>query len=223
MKRILSILMAALLLVSAIPTAFAAEGEHDYSNGTQITLVGTQENQGAQWTVTVPAKMAPGQTGTVTAQGTWAADQFINVHAPESVTLTYGAQSMDVAITLGADHGFSKIGSSTEAVSASAEIVVADASRLFGTWTGILEYDVALIENGDVNRDGIITEADRDAIGAHITPNDESHIELTAEQQVYADLDGNGKINTADQLWLTRLNLGRDCNGVVNAAPAQSE
>lgn len=101
MKRILSILMAALLLVSAIPTAFAAEDEHDYSNGTQITLVGTQENQGAQWTVTVPAKMQPGQTGTVKAEGMWNSDTFLAVYTPASVTLSYGAQTMDVAITGG--------------------------------------------------------------------------------------------------------------------------
>lgn len=218
MKRILSILMAALLLVSAIPAAYAAEGEHDYSNGTQITLVGTQENQGAQWTVTVPAKMQPGQTGTVKAEGTWAADQFINVHAPQTVTLTYGAQSMDVAVTFGADCGFAKIGSNTDEVTYSTEIKVAEANRLFGTWEGIIEYEVKLIENGDINRDGVINADDADALSRHTANSShELYQELTVEQQVYADLDGDGDIDTRDQIVLDRLLTCNCCYIAVNA------
>ena len=189
MKRILSILMAALLLVSTIPTAFAAEGEHDYSNGTQITLVGTQENQGAQWTVTVPAKMQPGQTGTVKAEGMWSADKYLQVSAPTSVALTYGAQSMDVAITFDTIY---KIGSSIEAVTASHDIAVADASRLFGTWEGTLAYDVQLIEKGDVNRDGIIDMTDLSLLKnlANGTP--------TETDLLYADFNADGSINNKD-------------------------
>lgn len=218
MKRILSILMAALLLVSAIPTAFAAEGEHDYSNGTQITLVGTQETQGAQWTVTVPAKMQPGQTGTVTAQGTWAADQFINVHAPKTVTLTYGAQSMDVGITFGKSCGFSKIGSNTEDVTYSADITVAEANRLFGEWTGLVEYTVTLIKNGDVNRDGVIDTNDSDAIRRHLlSPEHENYKELTAQELIYADLDGDGYINTVDSTKIIQAVNGFCAHDAVNA------
>lgn len=213
MKRIVSILMAAVLLVSAIPTAFAAEGEHDYSNGTQITLVGTQENQGAQWTVTVPAKMQPGQTGTVKAEGTWAADQFINVHAPQSVTLTYGAQTMDVAVTLGKDHGFAKIGSNTEEVTHSAEITVAEASRLFGTWEGIIEYEVAMITNGDVNRDGMITADD----ASMMQKAGLDFIELTEEQARYADLDGDGIASSQDGALCLRIIDNYCANTAVNA------
>ena len=143
MKKILSLALAAAMMVSAIPAAYAAENEADYSAGTQVELIGSQEaaagGAGDVWTVTVPAKMVPGDTGTVKAEGMWNSDKFLAVYAPDTVTLTYGAQTMDVAITGGS---FSLIGNSAEAVSKEVEIAVEDASRLFGTWEGVLEYDV---------------------------------------------------------------------------------
>lgn len=217
MKKILSLALAVLMLVSALPVAYAAEGEHDYSNGTQITLVGTQETQGASWTVTVPAKMQPGQTGTVTAQGTWAADQFINVHAPKTVTLTYGAQSMDVGITFGKSCGFSKIGSNTEDVTYSADITVAEANRLFGTWEGIIEYEVKLIENGDVNQDGVIDNADSAIIDKHIITDPDRHVDLTDEQKIYADLNGDGDYDSIDSAIINKAVVNICNHDAVNA------
>ena len=102
MKKILSLALAAIMLLGAVPMVNAAEvtENHDYSNGTAITLVGTGTEE---YTVTVPAKMTPGDTGTVKAEGMWAADKYLQVSAPTSVALTYGAQSMDVAITFDTD------------------------------------------------------------------------------------------------------------------------
>ena len=83
MKKILSVALASAMVVAALPVAYAAENEADYTAGTQITLNGSGTEQ---YTVTVPAKMIPGDTGTVKAEGTWAADKFLNVTCPTSVT-----------------------------------------------------------------------------------------------------------------------------------------
>lgn len=207
MKKIVSLALAAVMLLGAVPMVNAAEvtENHDYSNGTAITLVGTGTEE---YTVTVPAKMAPGDTGTIKAEGTWAADKFLNVGAPSTVTLTYGAQTMDVAITGGS---FSLIGNSVEAVSKEVEISVEDASRLFGTWEGVIVYDVALIQKGDVNGDGVITEADTDVI-RELTNKGQDN--LTEEDLLLGDWDGNGKINAKDVAYWRAL---VETNSVVPA------
>ena len=213
MKKILSLTLAALMVVSMIPTAFAAENEADYTAGTQITLNGSGTEQ---YTVTVPAKMIPGDTGTVKAEGTWAADKFLNVTCPTSVTLTYGAQTMDVAIT---DGRFSLLGNSVDPVSKEVEIAVEDASRLFGTWTGVLEYKVELAHRGDANGDGVIDSADTD----YITQVIATTIILTDEEKAAvvsrADMNNDGKIDSADIFQINRV-----LNGKVSMIPsAQSE
>lgn len=204
MKKILSLALAAAMMVSAIPAAYALEGETTYDNnyegtmGTVLTLNGSGTEE---WTVTVPAKMVPGDTGTVKAEGTWAADKFLQVKAPSSVTLTYGAQSMDVGITF---NGLYKIGNSVDPVTASQDISVAEASRLFGTWTGTLTYEVDLVEKGDVNRDGVIDAADLAAIR-----------EMTAgtieKDLTYADVHENESIDNGDIILMKRI-LGQ--NGI---------
>ena len=199
MKKILSLALAAVMMVSAIPAAYAAENEADYSAGTQVELIGSQEaaagGAGDVWTVTVPAKMQPGQTGTVKAEGMWNSDTFLAVYTPASVTLSYGAQTMDVAITGGS---FSLIGNSVDPVSKEVEISVAAATRLFGTWEGVLEYDVALIQKGDVDRDGLITDADADMVQQYLA------IQLGDEEKLlvetYGDLTDDGKITARDNI-----------------------
>lgn len=92
MKKILSLALASAMVVAALPVAYAAENETDHSNGTEITYIGSQEvaagGAGDVWTVTVPAKMVPGDTGTVKAEGMWAAHKFLAVKSPKTVTLT---------------------------------------------------------------------------------------------------------------------------------------
>ena len=199
MKKVLSLALAGVMMFSALPVAYAAEGENTYDNnyegqmGTQISYMGTQEveNGGAGdvWTVTVPAKMVPGDKGTVKAEGMWAADKFLQVTHPTSVTLTYGAQSMDVAVTGGS---FSLIGNSVDPVSKEVEISVEDATRLFGTWEGTIVYTVDLIEKGDVNRDGVIDSSDLAMLKdlANGTP--------TEDDLLYADFNADGSINNKD-------------------------
>ena len=136
MKKILSLTLAALLLVSMIPTAMAADT--DVKNGTTIELVGSGSEA---YTVTVPAELQPGQSGTVKANGTWASGKTLKVTAPNSVTVSYGEQTMPVGITFA---GITLAGNDLAAVSASADVTVADATALFGTWTGTLSYNVVL-------------------------------------------------------------------------------
>lgn len=148
MKRIFSLLLAALMLVSALPVAYAT-GEPmgdlgdtgtDSEHSTTITLVGSQTT--ASYEITVPAELQPGQSGTVAVSGTWASTQTLKVTAPNSVTLSYGDQTMDVGITFA---GISKAGNDKVSVSDEATVAVADASATFGTWTGTLEYTVELV------------------------------------------------------------------------------
>lgn len=138
MKRILGFSLAALMALSAISMPFAAENETDVSNGTEIELVG---NGSEAYTVTVPAELQDGQTGTVKANGTWASDKSLKVTAPTSVTLTYGEKTMSIGIEF---DGINLAGNDLGAVSASADITVEDVDVLFGTWVGTLSYDVVL-------------------------------------------------------------------------------
>jgi hypothetical protein len=95
MKKILSLTMVVLLLVLMIPTAIAAD-TNPAADGTTIKLVGSQESAGESYTVTVPAELQPGQEGWVSARGNWSSKQTLMVSCPNSVTLTYGDQTMTV-------------------------------------------------------------------------------------------------------------------------------
>lgn len=105
MKKIISLALAAVMTMSVLPVAYAAENEADYTAGTQITYMGTQEEAaggaGDVWTVTVPAKMTLGDTGTVKAEGMWSSNKVLAVTNPSSVDLTYGTQTFFAEITGG--------------------------------------------------------------------------------------------------------------------------
>lgn len=217
MKKILSLALASAMVVAALPVAYAAENEANYDAGTQITYIGSQEEAaggaGDVWTVTVPAKMVPGDTGTVTAEGMWDANKYLQVTAPKTISLAYGAQSMDVGITFGLVYsaentGFALLGNSISEVTTSHDLTVAEASRLFGTWTGVLNYDVNLVEKGDMNQDGVINEADLDVLKDLANSS-------TSDDLQYADLDGNGAINNKDVVLFKKI-LGQ--NGIEIAS-----
>lgn len=153
---------------------------------------------------------------------TWAADHFIRVHAPQTVTLTYGAQSMDVGISWANEScGFSKIGSNTDTVTHSVDVTVAEANRLFGTWEGILEYEVAMIQKGDVNHDGMITEDDVPVLKAYQLGNYDEIPNLTDELKshiaLYGDINGDGTIRTNEIVMLNNIILGACIPSAVNA------
>lgn len=138
MKKILSLTLAVMLLVSAIPTAFAAD--QDYSLGTAVTV----EGAGGEYTVTVPATLSVGDVGTVTAKGYWAKEEYLTVTAPETITVTNTetAQTATVNVTFA---GIESLGDDLNEKNIPVDISVDAGNTKFGTWTGVIEYQVDLI------------------------------------------------------------------------------
>lgn len=143
MKKLCSLLMAVVMLCSLVIPAYAAENTVDYSVGTQVEYSG---NGTEQYTITVPAELAPGASGDVTLVGTWASDRIISVTAQEKVTLTNSINendTKDLAVTFA---GIEKAGDNTAEKSYTEAVSVAEmpADALFGTWSGVFEYNVAV-------------------------------------------------------------------------------
>ena len=136
MKKILSLTLAVMLVVSAIPTAFAAETQ-DYSLGTAVTV----EGAGGEYTVTVPATLEPGQTGTVTAKGYWASHQILKISAPETIEVTDGTKTTNVNVSFA---GIESKGNDLEEMNVPVSISIDDGGIKFGKWTGTIVYDVEL-------------------------------------------------------------------------------
>ena len=78
MKKLLSLGLVAAMAMSAMPMAYATT---DVSNGTEVEYLGSKttiDGEGNEvyaeaYTVTVPAKMTPGGSAFVKAEGTWQA------------------------------------------------------------------------------------------------------------------------------------------------------
>ena len=153
MKKILSLTLAALMLVSAIPTAFAAD--QDYSLGTAVTV----EGAGGEYTVTVPATLNAGQVGTVTAKGYWAKEQTLKVTAPETIEVTHTETNQKATINVDFD-GIESLGDDLEELTKTANISVDKGNTKFGTWTGTIVYTVELATPVNFTIDGVPYVAD---------------------------------------------------------------
>ena len=140
MKKILSITLAAVMLLSMIPTAFAAETQ-DYSLGTAVTV----EGAGGEYTVTVPATLNAGEVGTVTAKGYWASEDTLKVTAPATIEVTNTATSQKATINVDFD-GIESLGNDLEELTRTASISIDTGNTKFGTWTGTIVYYVELVE-----------------------------------------------------------------------------
>ncbi len=183
MKKILSLTLAAIMLVSMVPTAFAAEPDRtfldtpcescgdpalcaeclecvscqsgycacypapvSYENGTQVEYVAPNESC---YTITVPAKLNPEQTGTVKVECQHSSQHRLVVTADETVTLT---NSLDASETAICDISFDTMeiaGKNTGLyITETAEITVGEVQDvlLFGTWSGTFYYDVELVD-----------------------------------------------------------------------------
>lgn len=144
MKKILSLALAAVMMFSALPMAYAADVNYD--QGTAVEYIANDEAN-EQWTVTVPALLAPGGSGDVTAAGTWASDRQLVVGLKaNTVTLvnqTNGTDSKTLDLTF---EGITLAGNNTKSVSMKKAVKVADmpADALFGTWKGTFTYTVEL-------------------------------------------------------------------------------
>ena len=140
MKKILSITLAAVLLLSIIPTAFAAE--NNWQGGTKVEYTATANEQ---YTVTVPATLAPGGSGDVVASGTWGSNRKLTVTADDDVTLTNSINAADQKVLDVTFAGIELTGSNTESVSDTKQVAVANITdAIFGTWSGTFNYNVAM-------------------------------------------------------------------------------
>jgi len=167
MKKILSLTLAVMLLISAIPTAFAAEAGGNWAGGTQVEATGsrsTVEDDGSvthnvEYTITVPAKLAPAGSGTVTLEGMWPSDATVKVTADPSVEMVNSINSADKKTLAVTFPSIEKAGDNTQAVSASAPVSVADISAaLFGTWSGKFNYNVDYVAGSGNTGDSGTTE-----------------------------------------------------------------
>lgn len=140
MKKILSITLAAVMLLSIIPTAFAAE--NNWQGGTKVEYTATANEQ---YTVTVPATLAPGASGDVVASGTWGSNRKLTVTADKDVTLTNSINAADQKVLDVTFAGIELTGSNTESVSDTKQVAVANITdAIFGTWSGTFNYNVAM-------------------------------------------------------------------------------
>ena len=139
MKRIFSLLLVVMLLVSAVPTAYAT---NDYTAGTAVTYTADDEAN-ENWTITVPAKLAPGGSGTVTLQGTWPSNKTISVTAEKTVTLTNNILATDQRVLDITFLGIKEAGNDTAEKTYMEPVSVAAIENvLFGTWSGKFNYNV---------------------------------------------------------------------------------
>ena len=139
MKKAISFVLAALMLVSAVPTAMAT---NDYTQGTQVVY---QSSGSEAYTITVPALLSPGESGTVTLSGTWAENRIVTVTADPTVTLKNSIKETDTKTLNVNFDGISEAGSNTGSQTFTESVSVDNITNaLFGTWSGKFNYNVEM-------------------------------------------------------------------------------
>ena len=135
-NKFVSLLLAMVMAASLAVPAFAE------TQSTTVTYTGTGVES---YTVTVPATLAPGESGDVSVSGTWASNRIFTVNAPTSVTLTNSINPKDTK-TLNIDfNGIELAGDNCSEILTRGSIQVENISNaLFGTWTGTITYDISI-------------------------------------------------------------------------------
>lgn len=159
MKKLLSLGLVAAMAVSAMPMAYAT---HDVSNGTEVEYLGSKTTLDAEgnevyaesYTVTVPAKMAPGDSAFVKAEGTWNSARKLVVTADENVVLENNINTNDTKTLDVTFNGINLVGDNNVAVANYGDGVEGEAiavgnieNALFGTWSGVFEYQAEIVDN----------------------------------------------------------------------------
>ena len=140
MKKIISLFLIAVMVCSMSTTAFAAT--NDWTHGTQVVYNGTGTES---YTITVPALLKPGQSGTVTLSGAWAKDRIVTVTADKNVTLTNSILSSDQKVLDVTFAGISETGSNTGTQTFTESVSVQEITNaLFGVWNGKFNYNVEM-------------------------------------------------------------------------------
>ena len=143
MKKIVSLVLVLLVVVSMIPTVLA--NETDYKNGTKVTYSAPGNET---YTVTVPAELAPGGSGEVTLSGTWATNRVVKVVAAQTVTLTNDIDPSEQRVLDVKFDGIQEAGSNAVSQTFTQPISVGDIEdALFGVWSGKFYYTVTVDDN----------------------------------------------------------------------------
>ena len=137
MKKFASLFLALVMVCSLSISAFAA-------HTTTVTYTGTSTES---YTLTVPATLTPGASGEVKANGTWASNRKLIVTAPSTVTLTNDIDGGTKTLNVTFD-GINQAGNDTVAQTVTKDISVGNISNaLFGTWSGVITYNVSMVDN----------------------------------------------------------------------------
>lgn len=139
MKKAISSLLVVAMICSLGVNVFAANV--DYTSGTQVIYDGS--NNGESYEVTVPALLAPGQSGTVTLTGAWASDTMVKVTSDTSVELTNSINANDKKVLTVSFAGIAEAGSNTTKQTFTETVSVSEINNaLFGVWSGHFNYNV---------------------------------------------------------------------------------
>lgn len=204
MKKIISLALVGVMALSMVPTALATT---DYTNGTQVKYVGHSD---AEYTITVPALLAPGGEGNVTLEGTWASDATVKVTADKTVTLTNSINPADQKVLDVTFAGIEKAGDNTQSVQAVEAVSVSDISNaLFGVWSGKFNYNVEYVEAADVELISFtITSYD----GKEIISEYQAEKGMTWREWVNSEYNTNGYFISGDMVYLSNGMHLRDQN-----------
>lgn len=150
MKKLLSLALVIVLLISAIPVCFAIQtggSEVSVENGTDVLLQGKYAS--STYVITVPAQLSPGESGNVHVQGAWGENETLSISCPDKVVLTNTTNGNTIDVNVMFD-GFNQGGNLYEEFDVSLNISIENVAVMFGTWTGHLNYEVSFISNEPV-------------------------------------------------------------------------
>lgn len=145
MKKLISLLMVVVMVLSLNAIAFAAyETDVTYTAANQESYV-----------VTVPAEIVAGAAGvnvTVT-EGYWSTARKLQVVAPAEVELTcdINNETQDVAVTFGTNGTWEVAGNNTTVITDETAVSAAAPVAKFGTWTGTFTYTVGIVDVAPAN------------------------------------------------------------------------
>lgn len=221
MKKIVSLSLAGIMALMSIPSTFAIMtggtcvvcgdetsticdvcqsyycencdpcNYNDWGLGTQVEYVANADAS-REYTITVPALLRPGQSGTVTLQGMWPSNATVKVTAEDKVEMVNNINSADkktLAVTFTA---IELAGNNTVAVSDDETVSVADISNaLFGTWSGKFNYNVDYVAgSGNTGDSGTTKPSDPD------TGDEGTTVEPGEGQSTFTIEDDDGNVNT---------------------------
>ena len=152
MKKSISLILILCYLFSAL-SVYAVNEESAF---TQVTYNGMGTSY---YELEVPAKMAPGDSGTVSLTGTWEASRVIKVSADSEVVMKNSTDDEEIYLEIYFD-GINAPGNNVNPISVSKSVDIDFMDHiLFGTWNGVFNYyvDVADSEyNLGIEHSGVI-------------------------------------------------------------------